>query len=73
MMRERNHSKLRATSVVDDAERELAKRETTPPVPPGRAKFRISSEKGEGALELSDKCNAQFGSAFARIEDGLSR
>jgi hypothetical protein len=73
MMRERNHSKLRAASVVDDAERELAKRETAPPVPPGRAKLRMIAEKGEGALELSDECNAQFGSAFACIEDGLSR
>ena len=73
MMRERNHSKLIAASVVDDAERKLPKRETTPPVPPGRAKLRMIREKSKGALKLSDECNAQFGSAFACIEDGLSR
>jgi hypothetical protein len=73
MMRERNHSKLSAAGVVDDAERKLPERETTPSVPPGRAKLRMIAEKGEGALELSDECNAQFGSAFACIEDGLFR
>jgi hypothetical protein len=73
MMRERNHSKLGAASVIDEADRKLAKRKTTPRVPPGRAKLRIIAKKGEGALELSDECNAKFGCAFACIEDGLSR
>jgi hypothetical protein len=73
MMRERNHSKLSAASVVDDAERKLPKGETAPPIPPGCAKLRMIAEQGEGALELSDECNAQVGSAFARIKDRLSR
>jgi hypothetical protein len=57
MMGKRNHSKLVAAGVVDDAERKLPQRKTTSSLP-GCAKLRMATEKSECALELSDKCKA---------------
>jgi hypothetical protein len=58
MMGKRNHSKLVPAGVVDNAERKLPQRETASPVFPECAKLRMTTEKGECALELSDECKA---------------
>lgn len=66
-----DYAKFIATDVVDYAEGKLPKREAPSPVSPGCAKLRMIAKEGKRAFELGDKCAAQFGATFARVEDGF--
>jgi hypothetical protein len=69
-MRECNNPNFLGLDLIDDAVRETPQGEATRSATPNRSEARIAAEDREGALELSDECQAELSIRFSCVEKG---
>lgn len=70
MVGKRNDADFFAANVIDDAVRKPPYRKAAPIIPPKRSQLWVGTKKFEHSFVFSNKCESNFGVAFAGVEQG---